>query len=628
MKLEDDNLHMEDDNLHTSNLDDVLDDKKEVEIKHRMPHKLNTGGRRSFKRVALLLTVPTYTLKVGSMNVCHENRIRLRYLLRKLVVQRNWVDASGVLSALLQGTCREKAPQSNRFKYWVAMELLQHMDCNLDLYSSRIEHLYDTWKEKIKSNKRRPLKDRSVLLEYILFCLARNNHDSARLSLHSLQQEYESARDLKSNLVMGLTNYELWYSQLPNKMRLGNLEESCMPMESVTTKTNSQETDNLKDEDAASIYETFSELHYHSETSIVNGKDTCANVSQKPDGGVSGVKQVENDKKQQSQNFYMRSDESSVETDGSNQHAYDQYRCSSVYNVHSLQSLLPIRVPSSDNLMDMLSSRRQFFGDHYKEALKFLKLALQSPPPISVAALLPLIQLLLLDGHGKEALTILEQSCNESSYVLSFRLKARLCECFDVNNYDELSACFEDVMKRDPTCRHSLARLLDLNKKGEYVPERLVEMIALHLEATYGDHTSWREFALCLLKLSQCEEDRMSMCVVGEQIQSQNLHTIRFSRTPPSFVEGTSGKTWKFRCKWWLNRHFSKHVLASEIAEGDSRLMLYKAACASHFYGKEMEYVVRVHTYLNEHENDRNLSSILYTHMQNSVGFFSNLVRK
>ncbi|XP_021856774.1 uncharacterized protein [Spinacia oleracea] len=121
--------------------------------------------------------------------------------------------------------------------------------------------------------------------------------------------------------------------------------------------------------------------------------------------------------------------------------------------------------------------------------------------------------------------------------------------------------------------------------KGEYAPERLVEMIALHLEATYGDHTSWREFALCLFELSHCEEDRMSMCVDEEQVESGNLHTIQFCTTPASMLQGVSGKAWKFRCKWWLNRHFSKHILASEMEEDELQVMTYKAACASHLYG-------------------------------------------
>ncbi|XP_010675442.1 uncharacterized protein LOC104891444 isoform X2 [Beta vulgaris subsp. vulgaris] len=622
--------------VHTSDQAHVSDDNKDTDTKQRASHDGTSNhplkGRRSSKRVAMFLTKPSYTLRVGSMNVCRDNRIRLRCLLRKLVVQHNWVDASGVLSTLLKGTCREKSPHNNRMKYWAAMELLQHMKIDPNAYSSRIQHLYDTWKEKIKSKRKWPLKDRSVMLEYILSCLARNSHDYARINLQSLQQEDEHARDEKSDLIMGLTNYELWYSDLPNEMRLGNLEETCLHLESDIVKNNSSEdTYNLKEEDAASIYETFSNLHYHSETSVMNDKYTDANVNQRLDVEVYRAKPIEQNKKFQSQDFYMNSAESSGETDGSMQDDYDQFHCSSPYNIHSLQSLLPVRVPSSENLMDIISFRRLFFGDHYKEALKFLKLALQSPRPISEAALLPLIQLLLLGGHANEAIVVLEQFCNESSSVLSLRLKARLWECFDSDKCDNISVCFEDVMKKDPTCRHSLARLLDLHKKGEYSSERLVEMIALHLEATYGDHTSWREFALCLLNLSQCEEDRMSVCIDGEQVKSEQMHTVRFCKTPPSFVEGMSGKTWKFRCKWWLNRHFSKHVLASEMAEGDLQLMSYKAACASHLYGQEMEYVVRVCSYVNEHEKEHDRTQTLLflrTHMQNSVGFFSNFVRK
>lgn len=107
---------------------------------------------------------------------------------------------------------------------------------------------------------------------------------------------------------------------------------------------------------------------------------------------------------------------------------------------------------------------------------------------------------------------------------------------------------------------------------GVYETELLVEMIALHLEAIHGDHTLWREFALCLLKLTECEEDRISMCVDGEQVKREHMHSIRYSRTPISFVEGLSGKTWKFRCKWWLDRHFNKQTLESEMAAGNSDL--------------------------------------------------------
>ena len=118
---------------------------------------------------------------------------------------------------------------------------------------------------------------------------------------------------------------------------------------------------------------------------------------------------------------------------------------------------------------------------------------------------------------------------------------------------------------------------------GVYETERLVEMIALHLEAIRGDHSLWREFALCLLKLTECEEDRISMCVDGEQVKCEHMHTIRYSRTPISFVEGMSGKTWKFRCKWWLDRHFNKQTLESEMAAGN---------CDSTFFVVKINYFV------------------------------------
>lgn len=135
---------------------------------------------------------------------------------------------------------------------------------------------------------------------------------------------------------MGLTNYELWYSDLPNEMRLGNLEETCLHLESDIVKNNSSEdTYNLKEEDAASIYETFSNLHYHSETSVMNDKYTDANVNQRLDVEVYRAKPIEQNKKFQSQDFYMNSAESSGETDGSMQDDYDQFHCSSPYNIHS-----------------------------------------------------------------------------------------------------------------------------------------------------------------------------------------------------------------------------------------------------------------------------------------------------
>ena len=57
-----------------------------------------------------------------------------------------------------------------------------------------------------------------------------------------------------------------------------------------------------------------------------------------------------------------------------------------------LQSLLPIRLPSSEDMVDVLSCYGRSFDGTYKNALKHLQLAFESPAPVSEAALLPMIQ--------------------------------------------------------------------------------------------------------------------------------------------------------------------------------------------------------------------------------------------
>jgi hypothetical protein len=103
---------------------------------------------------------------------------------------------------------------------------------------------------------------------------------------------------------------------------------------------------------------------------------------------------------------------------------------------------------------------------------------------------------------------------------------------------------------------------------GEYGLESLLEMIALHLDATYAEHNTWRQFALCFLKLSQYEEDRMSVCPNENEDGQEQPDTIHFTNTPKIFTEGKSGKSWRLRCRWWLTRHFSSNALVSEIAAG------------------------------------------------------------
>lgn len=92
--------------------------------------------------------------------------------------------------------------------------------------------------------------------------------------------------------------------------------------------------------------------------------------------------------------------------------------------------------------------------------------------------------------------------------------------------------------------------------------------MALHLDATFAEYNTWKEFASCFLKLSQCEEDRMSICLGGSNGELLRGSSNLFNRNDGIFALGVLGKEWRFRCRWWLSRHFRVSMLLSEIAAG------------------------------------------------------------
>ncbi|CAA3005991.1 Mitogen-activated protein kinase kinase 5 [Olea europaea subsp. europaea] len=233
----------------------------------------------------------------------------------------------------------------------------------------------------------------------------------------------------------------------------------------------------------------------------------------------------------------------------------------------------------------------------------------------------PLIQILLLGDLVNEAFDELEKLFQISDTAL--QLKAALVEHFDGVDYVKLSTCFEDIMRKDPTCNDSLVRLVFMHQHGYYDTEKLTEMIALHLDAIYAKCDVWKELASCFLNLCQCAEDRMSACYNGKDGRNQ-IHLDHSNQIPEIFTNRESRKTWRLRCRWWLNRHFSHSILVSDIASGDLELLTYKAAAASHLYGREFKFVVKA-IECSEKENNVELSSFfLQRHILNSVGFYYN----
>lgn len=579
--------------------------------------------RRSSEGAVLSLTKPSYMLQCRLENVRIENCRRLWRLLGTLIRQHNWVEASGVLSTLMIGSCMDKSPTRNRLKYWAVMEIHKHIG-NDQLSFSRKKNLHETWMKKIGPMKKWPLKDRfAVQSEYILCFLMEGNIVEASRASMCLMQEQEV--DPKSNMVIGLTLYELWYSNIPKELQLTDQEElfSLMHADKLMTRF-SDHVENSARSYADSYYEVDLSPQCYSDKSVMNNEEV-------PEHGNNGT--VEDSVKEQRhtpyqtrpQDFYISSSHNSEHEGPSLSNHSDNLLYASIFSGHKWDPfLLPLRLPSQTaNFEDFVSMHKQMFNSDFKRAMNYLQKALHSTDP-ELAALHPLVQLLILAGKIKEALNEVERLCGMSSSVLPLRLRARILEQIEAKNSLMLSACFEDILKKDPTCGHSLDKLIGMHQNGDYALESLLEMIALHLEATYAAYKIWKEFALCFLKLSVCEEDRISTCVNGNESRVEEKNYICSNKIPLQFIEGKSGREWRRRCRWWLTRHFSNAMLESDMAAGDVQYLACKAACASHMYGCEMEYVTKVKDYI-EKESDRPLLLFLQTHMRSAIGLYRDL---
>jgi hypothetical protein len=118
---------------------------------------------------------------------------------------------------------------------------------------------------------------------------------------------------------------------------------------------------------------------------------------------------------------------------------------------------------------------------------------------------------------------------------------------------------------------HSLIDLhflyLLLVPPGYYNTVRPLESIALHLDSVNGKPFIWEELVSCFLRLfsdrTTENEDCFSCNVEGdaEINASSSLSSV--------FCEQHTRESWKLRCKWWMNHHFSQNNYMSETEEGN-----------------------------------------------------------
>jgi hypothetical protein len=102
---------------------------------------------------------------------------------------------------------------------------------------------------------------------------------------------------------------------------------------------------------------------------------------------------------------------------------------------------------------------------------------------------------------------------------------------------------------------------------GYYNSVRLLEEIALHLDSVNGKPFIWEELVSCFLRLfsgrTTDHEDHISCNIEGDAAINA------FSSLSSIFCEQHTRESWKLRCKWWMNRHFSQNSYMSETVPGD-----------------------------------------------------------
>ncbi|KAL6606952.1 hypothetical protein ACP70R_042605 [Stipagrostis hirtigluma subsp. patula] len=542
------------------------------------------------------------------------NRRRLGRILNELARAHQWRDAASVASTLLRGPRKPDSFEETRSLFVVAMEIHKRLaeDSGVQYGSRsrfylRTQKLFDVWMRRLIWFPSCP-KKHLVKLELALFYLSQGNIDNAYNATRTLIAKHELQREPILNLMHGLISYDKWYSGLPKDMQVEEFDVYNEPC-TVSMAPSGCEEFSLQDDSDGNCSIDIDDASLpacSSESSINNG-----NIDQKCDKKPGFVPVEENDP------HASHVDEQMVDTD---------FR-SVFFNISDIptcgleKSLLPLRLKgasgTSNDCFDSYWKYKSTSSTFYEDAVKCLRVSLHSNPPV-MAALLPLIQILLLGDKLKDALNELEKTCHSSTTALPFRLRGRLLEYFDQNQISTISSCYEEALRRDPTCSYSVERLIKIHRKGRYYNAiQLLEVIALHLDSVNGKPCIWEELVSCFCRLfSGCATDYED-CISCNNAQG-DAALSDFSKFSSVFFEQHTRESWKVRCRWWMHHHFSQKAYTSDTLTDDCKLLASKAACASHLFGPEFPYVKAVGSYIAKQEALDEMS-FLIRNMQISV---------
>lgn len=95
-------------------------------------------------------------------------------------------------------------------------------------------------------------------------------------------KENELRNHPMSNLIIGLTFFQLWYSNLPEEVKLKDLDQGIPSQSETSEERFSNQVGNTEGNSEFYSHEAHSSLQYDSDTSVMNGKRIAAEANNKP----------------------------------------------------------------------------------------------------------------------------------------------------------------------------------------------------------------------------------------------------------------------------------------------------------------------------------------------------------
>ncbi|WOL20235.1 hypothetical protein Cni_G29039 [Canna indica] len=322
--------------------------------------------------------------QLASKPLLLQNRHRLGNLLDRLVRAHNWKEASGVLSVLLKGTPQCGNLLEARRDFLIAMEIQRRLGGEGGFYPTKIKKTYEVLMSKLSWTKKSSAKRYSIQLELALFYISLGNIQEALNTTKFLVQDHDAASEPTVNLLHGMLLYETWYSSLPEDMKIKGFDTCMLSEASDATLTDGfEEPEAFASSNghiAIDIEDANNSSNLGSESSIGNGKniiDLKDEVKQQNNGAPHATE------------LYSSASEMN---DDRPLNPHHHLGCS-IFLAHGLEKdLLPARLDHlSGDLEDIIYSYRRLTNEHYDDAVKHLRQALHSSPPLLVA-MLPLVQ--------------------------------------------------------------------------------------------------------------------------------------------------------------------------------------------------------------------------------------------